>query len=186
MIALAGARRRLHLAQKRVHLLGLQRPPRAHRVMAGESRKPLVEPPRQRLGAVFGRKIGGEIAHEPGKIALSDRRGRFAHHDRPGAEALDDKAEAGEFLRMRVDQRGGLGIEIHHHRGQQRLPFDCAPIALKLETLVDDAFMRGVLVDDDNAVARLGDDVIFVHLRPRRAKRSGEIALVGQGRRRGR
>ena len=30
--------------------------------------------------------------------------------------------------------------------------------------------MRGVLVDDDDAVAGLGDDVGLVHLRPRRAE----------------
>ena len=39
--------------------------------------------------------------------------------------------------------------------------------------------MRRVLVDDDDAVPRLGDDVVLVQLRPRRAKRSGEVALVG-------
>ncbi len=31
--------------------------------------------------------------------------------------------------------------------------------------------MRGMLIDDDQAVARLRHDVIVVHLRPRRAER---------------
>ena len=85
---------------------------------------------------------------------------------------------------MRVDQRRGVGIEIDDQWGQQHLPLDRALLALKLEPLVDDALMRGVLVDDDDAVSRLRYDVILVQLRPRRAKRSGEVALAGQGSRR--
>ena len=43
--------------------------------------------------------------------------------------------------------------------------------------------MRGVLVDDDEAVARLRDHVGLVHLRARGAERRGEIG--GRGGRRG-
>ncbi len=67
-------------------------------MMAGEGREPLVEPPRQRLGAVLGREIGGEIAHERREIALRDRRGRLAHHHRAGAEAFDDEAKPRQLL----------------------------------------------------------------------------------------
>ena len=50
--------------------------------------------------------------------------------------------------------------------------------------------MRGVLVDDHHAVARLRDDVSLVHLRPRGAERRGNIfrtrlsmrACIGGGR----
>ena len=84
---------------------------------------------------------------------------------------------------MGVDQRRRVGVEIDHHRRQQRLPLDRAALALTLELLVDDALVRRVLVDDDDAVRGLGDDVILVHLRPRRAERSREVALI---RRRGR
>ena len=41
----------------------------------------------------------------------------------------------------------------------------------RLHALVDDALMRGVLVDDDQAVARLRHDVGLVHLRARGAER---------------
>ena len=87
---------------------------------------------------------------------------------------------------MRVDQRRGVGIEIDDQRRQQSLPLDPALLALALEPLIDDALMRRVLVDDDHAVPRLGDDVVLVHLRPRRAKRSGEVALAWPRGRRGR
>ena len=41
--------------------------------------------------------------------------------------------------------------------------------------------MRGVLVDDDDAVAGLGDDIGFVHLRARRAERRGEVGSRAAG-----
>ena len=95
-------------------------------MMAGEGREPLVEPARQGLGAVLGRKVGGEVAHEGGKIALRDRRGRFAHHQSAGAETLDDEAERGQFGSIRLDQRRRVGIEIDDERREQRLPLNCA------------------------------------------------------------
>ena len=77
---------------------GFSARPDAHRVPAGEGPEPTIEPARKALRAVLRREVGGEIAHEAGKIALSDRRGRFAHQDRAGAEALDDKAEPRQLL----------------------------------------------------------------------------------------
>ena len=115
---------------------------------------------------------------------MRDRRRGFAHHDRAGAKTLDDEAEASQLLRMRVDQRRRLGIEIDDERREQHLPLDPALIAFALEPLIDDAFMRRVLVDDDDPVACLSDDVILVHLRSRRAERGGEVVLAGDSRRR--
>ena len=114
---------------------------------------------------------------------MSDRRGRFTHHQCAGAEALDDEAKRRQFRRMRVDQRRRVGIEIDDERGQKRLPLDSARLSLTLEPLIDDALMRRVLVDDDHAVLRLGDDVVLVHLRARRAEGSGEVSLVRPSRR---
>ncbi len=41
----------------------------------------------------------------------------------------------------------------------------------RLQPFIDDTLVRGVLVDDDEAVARLRHDVSFVHLRTRRSER---------------
>ena len=46
-----------------------------------------------------------------------------------------------------------------------------------LQPLVDQALMGGVLVDDDEPVAGLGDDVVFVDLGARRAERRAEQRL---------
>ena len=49
-----------------------------------------------------------------------------------------------------------------------------------LQPLVDQALVRGVLVDDDEAVLGLRDDVGLVDLRPRRAERRA-IAVAASG-----
>ena len=41
----------------------------------------------------------------------------------------------------------------------------------RLHPLHDKTFMRGMLIDDGDAVARLGDDIGLVKLCPRRAKK---------------
>src|SRR5208282_3441108 len=81
VVALAGAGRRLHRAQERIHLLRLQRPPEAHRMMAGEGREPLVKPARKTERAVFALEVGGEVTDECGEIALGDYRRRLANQD---------------------------------------------------------------------------------------------------------
>ena len=43
MVALAGVGRRLHLAQQRVHLLGVQPPPGAHRAVARQGAADLLQ-----------------------------------------------------------------------------------------------------------------------------------------------
>src|SRR5271166_5013541 len=177
VVALAGAGRRLHGAQQRVHLLGPQGTARAHRMMAGEGRKALIEPAGEALGAVLGGKIGGEVADEPGEIALSDDRRRLADENRAGAETFDHKAERSQFLGLRLDERRRVRIEVDHERGQQRLPLDPLPLALALELFIDDPLVRRMLVDDDEPIRGLGDDVVPMHLRPRGAERRGEVAL---------
>ena len=62
-------------------------------MMAGEGREPLVEPALQRLGAVLGGEVLGEIAHQAGQVALRDQRRGFAQQHGAGAEAFDDEAE---------------------------------------------------------------------------------------------
>ena len=101
--------------------------------------------------------------------------GIFPQQDRAGAEAFDDEAELLERRRMFDQQRGGVGIEIDDDGAQQYLALDAVLGALALQAFIDDALMGGVLIDDDDAVARLRDDISVVHLRARRAERRLEI-----------
>ncbi len=57
---------------------------------------------------------------------------------------------------------------------------DPARGARGLHPLIDEALMRRMLIDDDDAVARLGDDIGLVDLRPRRTER--RFHRLGRGR----
>ena len=81
MVALAGARRRLHFAQQRVHFLRRQAASGAHGTMAGAGRQHMVETTRQRARvAVFGEQVG-DVGDE-----FSPRRSRLKSPAFPAPE----------------------------------------------------------------------------------------------------
>ena len=70
-------------------------------------------------------------------------------------------------------------VELDHLGQQQRLPPDPALAQLGLQPLVDDALVRGMLVDQDQAALGLGQDPAAVQLGARGTQR---VVLVGLGR----
>ncbi len=176
MIALAGPRRDFHFTQQRIHLLGAERAARAHRIVAGDGGEPMVEPALERLMAVLGERVFGEVAHQPFEIARGDQARRLAHQYGAGAEALQDKSQRFQLGRALDERCRRGGVEVDDQRREQDLPDDARLGALAFQLLVDDPLMRGVLIDDDNAIAGLGDDVIHVQLRARGAERRGDVA----------
>ena len=135
---------------------------------------------RQRL-VPFGHVLG-EIAHERGRVDLTQHAGRLAHRDRAGAEALKHQAVAGKLLGARDEPLDVGFVELDDLGDQQDLARDAGLFERRLEALVDEAFVGGVLVDNDDAVPRLRHHVGFVHLRTRGAERT--IDQVGRRRRR--
>ena len=148
-------------------------------MMAGEGAEPRVEPSGEALRAVLGGEIGGEVADEAVEIAAGEERRRLAHEDRARAEGLDDEPEGGEFLRMGRKERRGAGIEVDDHGMEQDLALDPAPLPVALQGLVDDPLVGRVLVDEDEAVRRLGDDIGLVELGARRPERRRERRGLG-------
>ena len=179
MIALAGVRRRFHLAQQRVHLVGLEPPSRPHRAVArhggGDVHQPALE--RQRL-VPFGHVLG-EIAHQRLRIRFAEHRGRFRNRDRAGAEGLEHEAEAGKLSRARGEPFNVGLIELDDLGDEQDLSSDAVTLEGGLHALVDDTLVRGVLIDDHDAVARLRHDVSLMQLRARSAERS--VDEIGRG-----
>ncbi len=116
----------------------------------------------------------GEIAQQRAGIDLAEQRRRFAHRHRAGAERLDDEAEAREFLRARGKALDVGLVEFDDLRDEQDLPRDAGFVERRLHAFIDEALVRRVLIDDDEAVARLRHDIGLVHLRARRAERPVE------------
>ena len=71
------------------------------------------------------------------------------------------------------------GIELDDLGDQQDLPRDALLLERGLHALVDQPLVRGVLVDDDQAVAGLRHDVGVVHLRAGGAERT--VEQIGRG-----
>ena len=92
------------------------------------------------------------------------------------------QAELRKLVRARGEPLDIGLVELDDLGDQQDLPRDAGLLQRRLHALVDDALMRGVLVDDHDAVARLRHDVGLVQLRARRAERAVDQVWRGFGR----
>ena len=180
MIALAAARRAFHLAQQRVHFIAAETAASPHRMVAGHRRENMIEPLFERRDcAVVLAKCYGEIANERRRVAAFQQSGHFMHRDRARAERLDNETEFRE-KRARVLDPFNIGLsQFDDRRNEQRLARDVLARAGLLQALVYKPLMRGVLIDDDDAIAGLGDYIGIVDLRPRGAERRFEIFRRG-------
>ena len=84
------------------------------------------------------------------------------------------EAEARQFVGAREQPLDVGLVELDDLGDQQDLPRDAGLLERGLHALVDQPLVRGVLVDDHEAVARLRHDVGLVHLRARGAERPVE------------
>ena len=97
----------------------------------------------------------------------------------PGPKLSTTRPSRSSSRACSIRRVGIGGIQFDDRRDQQKLTGDARRRPLFLQPLVDEPLMGGMLIDDDDAVARLGDDIGVVHLRPRRAERGGEVGLAG-------
>src|SRR5206468_634291 len=97
MVALARARRDLHLAQKRVHFGDREYSPGADRAVAGDRRRDVVELVTQAQGPPELGDLGGYVGKEASGVRLAQRGRKRAdeHCGRP--EPLDLEAHRGEL-----------------------------------------------------------------------------------------
>ena len=196
MVALAGARRSLHLAQQCVHLLRCEAAACSHAAVAGIQRAHGFEAIQQRpwrsagiagtdlgVGCVGTRQIADET-HDTaaiGTYARAEQRGHLADRNRARAKAVDHQSELLQLSGTREEKGGLVAIQLDDHRDQQPLAGDAAIGEHRLHALINEAFMRRVLIDDDDRVLGLGDDVSGMNLGARRAQRTARQF----GRRRG-
>ena len=130
----------------------------------------------------------GEIGEEFRRIGAIEQRRDFPQDHRAGAEAFADETPGRERIRRRVEPVAARAVEFDDVGHEQDLALDARFVALPLQALVDEALMRGMLVDDDDAVGRLRDDIGLVQLRARRAercvfgRRDGGVRRDGAGR----
>ena len=91
------------------------------------------------------------------------------------AEGFEREAEPASARRRGSPSRAArVGVEFDHFGDQQHLPLDAAIGERGFQLFIDQALMRGVLVDDDDGMAGLGDDIGLVELGAGGAERVGQ------------
>ena len=120
----------------------------------------------------------GKIAHEPAAVDLAEQRRGLAQRHGAGAEGFEHQPVAREFGGARHQPLDVGFVELDDVGDQQKLPRHAGLFDGGLEPLIDDALMRGVLIDDNKPIARLRDDVSVVNLCSRGAERMIELIRV--------
>ena len=172
MVALAGIRRVFHFAQQRVHLFRLaDGAPRApshgrpwwprHASAAAPAAAPRPIPP-------CARRDRAAAPRHPSCRAATASRARRPRRDR----RTRSRARTRPAPRRAPAAARRVASSSSTISGISRI-CRCTPFfeSDALQPLIDDALMRGVLVDDDQAVAGLRHDIGLVDLRARRAER---------------
>src|SRR5215467_16147148 len=113
----------------------------------------------------------GKIANEASAIDFAKERGRFAQSHGAGTERFNDQTIARELVGV-TDEAFDIGfIELDDFGNEKDLPRHTSLGDRFLQSLIDDAFMRGMLVDDYQAVLRLRNDISVMNLGARRSER---------------
>ena len=127
---------------------------------------------------MFSERVG-DVAHEADGIGLGEDRRHLAHRHGTGPETFKRQARGFQFDRMRQQPLDIALIHLDDGGNQQKLACNAGFRALAFQPLVDQALMGGMLIDDDDAIARLGDNIGVMQLRARGAER--RIERIRQG-----
>ncbi len=132
--------------------------------VAGHGGEEFVAPGRGELGDAVFAQLGDQRTGERGGVAGLEQGGDAAHAELVGAERGDLKAEVGQRVGVFFDGGDVERVGGEDGRDQQRLGGDLAVVEGGLQLFVEDAFVRGVHVDKDEAAGVLGQDVNAVQL----------------------
>ena len=141
--------------------------------MAGDRRGDEVEPVAERDGAAELGDFSGEVGEQRGDIGFAERGGDRADEHRGRAEALDVESEVGQAGGGLLEPVAIDLVEFDAFGDQQHLARDLAVGAGGAHPFEHEPFVRGMLVDDDQAVLGLGDDIGLCDLAAGDAERVG-------------
>ena len=160
MVALARSRCAFHLAQERVHLVDAQGAPCPHRAVAGHGREHEVELLTEVQCLAIECEIVIDIAQQFLGIGTRNGMREAAHQHGRGAEALDREAMPRKRLGGFFEAVAAGLLEFDDFGNEQRLASRHSLFrARRFQPFENKAFMRGVLVDEDEPVFRFCDDI---------------------------
>ena len=114
----------------------------------------------------------------------AQQRRHVRHQQRAAAEVFHAQTQLRQRLSMLQRPRRLLRRQLHRFGDQQPLRFQGTRLQPALELIEQNAFVQGVLVDDEHPFFRLHHQVGVVQLndlvRPRRREIRGECGIVGR------
>ncbi len=173
MVALAGMRRGLHVAQQGVHLFGAHPATRTDRAVTGNAGQDRLDPGLHGLAAAQIREFVQDVADHRLGIDLAQNRRGFAHRDGPTAKGFNGQAQSGQVAGDLHQLCRFTGRQLHDFGDQQCLCGHPVFGHLAFQLFINQPFMRRVLIDDHHAGCGLCDDVILVDLTTRGTQRQG-------------
>src|SRR6185437_9651973 len=129
-----------------------------HRTVTGHGGGDVHQPPLERQRLVPFGYVVGKIVDERLRIDLAEQRRRLAHRNSAGTKRLKQKAEASQLIGARYKPLDIGLVQLDNLGNEQNLSRDAAFFQRRLQALVDDALVRRVLIDNDEAVFGLRDD----------------------------
>src|SRR6266513_3322685 len=171
MVALAGALGFLHLAQQGVHLQNGQGPMGAHRTVAGHRSEQLVPA----LGEHAARPVFADVpqyrARKLRRIGLGQHGRDRTYREREGRDRRHVETELVEGSAVLLDGGDVDPVGVERGGDKQLLGVHRAGVERSLESFVKDALVRGMHVDQYQALLVLREYVYAVQLREREAER---------------
>ena len=126
--------------------------------------------------------VGGDVLDEAATSPSPSSAGTSRTATAPAPNGSSTRPSSASSSALLGERRRLVVAEVDDDRHQQPLAGDAAVRQHRLQPLVDEALVRRVLVDDDDAVARLGDDIVLVQLRAGGAERP-VLQRLGDGHR---
>ena len=139
--------------------------------MAGHGGRDEVKALLQRQGTVIGGQIVGQIRDHALHVSLAQHRWDGPNQHCRRAEPFEVEAEFLEFGDPRLQPVAGGFLQFDHFGQQQSLGRYTLPLHRAAHPLQRQPFMRGMLVDDDEAILGFRDDIGARHLSARDAER---------------
>jgi hypothetical protein len=165
VVALARVGRRLHLAQQGVHFVAAHLPTGPDRAVTCHAGQHRLDPGLNKLTVAQIGQFIQHVADQGGRTDGAKDGGGLAHGNRAAAKGFDGQAKTMQIGGGVQNPRGIIRRQFNDFGDQQRLRGDARVGHLAFQPFIDQPFMRGMLIDDDDALRRLGDDVVFMHLR---------------------
>ena len=154
----------LALLDERGHLFRRQAVTGADGGMAGHQAHQIVEKHFAARRAFLGNEVIDDGAEDRLRRATAKQGGIARYQNRAATEILDAETQLRQCIAVFQRPRRLLGGQLDRLRDQQWLRFQWSRLDAAFDLLEQDAFVQGVLIDDQHALIGFDDEIRIIEL----------------------